>query len=98
MATVNIKFFRPHIVDGVTAVFGIDSATPETFTSSAASQVTTASVPDNVTLIRITATGGDVWVTFGESPTAVTQTGTLILQDLPEIFKLPQGYKVALIN
>jgi len=98
MATVSIKFFRPHIIDGATVVYGIDSATPEVFTSSGTSQVTTSGVPDKESLVRIVSVSGNVWVTFGETPTAVTNSGTLILEDLPEVFKLPQGYKIAIIN
>ena len=98
MAIVNIKFFRPVIVGGVTAVLGVDTKPPESFTSSGTSQVTTSAAPGEDTYVRIAVTGGDVWITTGVSPTAITMTGTLILDGLPEVFKLQQGHKVALIN
>ena len=98
MAIVNIKFFRPVIVGGVTAVFGIDTVAPESFTSSGTSQITTSGAPGDDTFVRIAVTGGNVWITTGLTPTAVTMTGTLILEGIPEVFKLERGHKVALIN
>ena len=98
MATVNIKFFRAHIIPGVTAVYGIDTVEPESFTSSAVSQVTTASATDNDTYARVVSYGGNVWIKIGDNPTAVSEEGTLILDELPEIFKLRDGDKIALID
>lgn len=98
MATVNFKFFRAEIVGGVTAVFGVDAAPPETKTSSGTSQSTTFAAQNDETFVRIVSSGGNVWVTFGESPTAVSGTGTLILDEYPDIFKLRKGDKIAVID
>lgn len=99
MATVNIKFFRAAILNGGNgAAIGADLATPEVFTSSSSSQSTTASAPDNNTYVRIVSTGGDVWITRGENPTAVTNSGDLIVNSVPEYFKLEAGHKIALID
>ena len=101
MATVNIKWFRPTILGAATAVYGIDIYPPETFTSSASSQVTTNAAPntgEGVVLVRVVAVGGDIWMTIGKTPTAVTQTGTLLLDGIPEVFKLEKGDKIAIIN
>lgn len=98
MATVNIKFFRAEIIGGVTAVFGIDSSTPETFTSSGTSQATTYGAANDDILARIVSVGGDVWVTINDTPVAVTGQGTLILDGWPEVFKLRKNDKIAIIN
>lgn len=98
MATVNVKFFRPAVIAGVDAAIGQDVQTPEVFTSSGTSQATSSSAPDKNTYVRIASTGGNVWITFAAAPTAVTNAGTLILDGIPEVFKLEAGQKVALIN
>ena len=98
MATVNIKWFSPSVLSGATAVYGKDIYPPETFTSSASSQATTNAAPDGVVLVRVVSYGGNVWLTIGKNPTAVTNTGTLILDGLPEVFKLEKGDKLAIIN
>lgn len=98
MATVNIKFFRPAILQSHGVAIGADVATPEVKTSSASSQSTTASAPDSNTYIRITSTGGNVWITTGLAPTAVTNTGTLVLDGVEYFTKLETGHKVALID
>jgi hypothetical protein len=98
MATVNIKFFRPAVIPGAGAAMGQDVATAEVFTSSGTTQPTTASAPDNNTYVRIASSGGNVYVAFGTAPTAVTGEGTLILDGVPEYFKLEAGHKVALID
>lgn len=98
MAKVNIKIFRPKIIGGVTAIYGPDAVDPEGFTSSGTSQVTTGAAPDGQCLVRITSSGGDVWITMGESPVAVALEGTLIIDGIPEVFEIQEGHKVALID
>lgn len=98
MATVNVKFFRPHTIPGTVAVYGKDIIPPETYTSSASSQ-STSEAPDKLTYARVTAIGGDVWIAIGQAPlTAVTQQGTLILEGIPEVFKLEEGEVIAIID
>ena len=98
MSNVNIKFFRPHVIPGVTAVYGIDAIDPETIVSSGTSQVTTSGAPDHNVFCRVASSGGDVWISIGASPTAVSGEGTLILDGIPEIFKLESGDKIAVID
>jgi hypothetical protein len=98
MATVNVKFFKPAIVKDSGVAMGPDIATPEVFTSSGTSQASTATSADGNTYIRVVSTGGNVWLAFDASPTAVTGAGTLIVDGVPEFFKLEAGHKVALID
>jgi hypothetical protein len=98
MATVNVKFFRPHTLAGTVAVYGQDIIPPETYTSSATSQSTSAA-PDKDTYVRVTAIGGDVWIAIGKAPlTAVTEQGTLILEGIPEVFKIEKNEVLAIID
>lgn len=98
MATVNVKWFTPSVLAGATVVYGKDIFTPETFTSNASSQSTTNAAPDGVVLVRVVSYGGNVWLTIGSNPTAVSGQGTLLLDGLPEVFKLDKGDKLAIIN
>lgn len=97
MATVNVKFFRWDQPNGGDLVMGIDASTPETFTSSGSSQATTFAAKDDVTYVRIVSTH-HVYVSFGATPVAVSGQGTYLVPDVAEYFKLPKGYKVAIIN
>jgi hypothetical protein len=98
MSTVNVKFFRPAIIhQNTAAVMGADIQAAEVLTSSGTSAVTTGSAPDGKTYIRVVATG-NVWVAFGTAPVAVSGAGTLVIANIPEVFKLEQGHKVAVID
>jgi hypothetical protein len=99
MATVNIKFFRPDLLGEAVATYSENSTVVnEVITSSGTSQETTGSATNGNTHIRVVATGGNVWLTFGEDPTAVTATGHLLIEGIPEVFAVPAGYKVAVID
>lgn len=97
MATVNIMYFRPAIIKDSAAAIGAQIATPEVFTSSGTSQSTTAT-SDGKAVARVVASGGNIWIAIGTAPTAVTNTGILILDGVPEYFRLEAGQKIALIN
>jgi len=98
MATVNVTYFRPSILQGATAVYSVNSdATNEVITSSATSQATTATATGK-NYARVVTTGGNVWLAFGTSPTAVTNTGRLLVDGVPEVYYLDDGWKVAVIN
>ena len=98
MATVNVNFFRPALIQETTAVMGVSDNVNEVFTSSGTSQATTATATVDRNYVRVVASGGNVYLAFAASPTAVTGTGHLLIDGIPEIFFLENGFKVALIN
>lgn len=99
MATVNVNFFRPAIVeDAYSAVMGVSDNLNYVFTSSGSSQATAAGASLDRNYVRVVATGGNVWLAFGLNPTAVTSTGHLLIAGIPEVFYVENGFKVALID
>ena len=98
MATVNVNFFRPAVIQETTAVIGVSDNVNEVFTSSGTSQATTATATADRNYVRVVASGGNVFLAFGTSPTAVTATGHLLIDGVPEVFFLENGFKVALID
>ena len=98
MATVNVTYFKPAVLQGATAVYSVNSdATNEVITSSATSQSTTATATGK-NYVRVVTTGGNVWLAFGTNPTAVTNTGRLLVDGVPEVYYLDDAWKVAVIN
>ena len=98
MATVNIKFFKPALLQGAAALMSTNSSTiDETLTSSPVSQSTTNSAT-GTNYARVVASGGNVWLKFGTNPTAVTGTGHLLIEGIPEFFYVENGFKVAVVD
>lgn len=98
MATVGITYFRAYPVEESTAVIEVSDMVSEVKTSSASSQATTATATLGRNYVRVSASGGNIYVAFGTSPTAVTGTGFLILDGTSEVFHLLDDYKVAIID
>lgn len=98
MATVNVNYFRPAIVKDAAAVMGVSDNVNQVITSSGVSQSTTGTATLDRNYVRVVATGGNVYLAFGVSPTAVTATGHLLIAGIPETFYLEDGHKVAIID
>lgn len=78
MATVNIAFVRPHILNGAVVAASGDVES-ESITSSGTSQATDIAADNQKVLARIAVSGGSVWVTFAAAPTAATEWRNAIL-------------------
>jgi len=98
MATVSITYFRASIVRGGASVIDGSDYVAEVITSSASSQSTTATATLNRNFIRVTPSGGNIYIAIGTSPTAVTGSGIMVVDGTTEVFNLPVGYKIAIIN
>lgn len=98
MATVNIKFFRPAVIQGATAVMSTNASTIDETISSTSSSQSTTNTSSGVNYVRVVSTGGNVWLKFGTSPTAVTGAGHLLIDGIPEFFYVEDGFKVAVVN
>jgi hypothetical protein len=98
MATVNTMYFKPSTIEGAAAVIDPVDAVTQTITSSASTQSTTGTATVGRNFVRVAASGGNVYLAFGTSPTAVTATGFLLLDGTSEVFHLADGWKVALID
>lgn len=98
MATVGVTFFRTSIIEESAACIEAQDMVSQVFTSSASSQATTATATASRNFVRVGASGGNVYLAFGTAPTAVTATGYLLLAGTSEVFHLPDGYKVAIID
>ena len=73
------------------------SAQNENITSSGTSQATTLTA-GNGDFIMVVETDTDVWVTAGDSPTAVVGTGRLCQAGTARYFSVQQGWSAAVIN
>ena len=98
MATVNVNYFRPAIVKDAAAVMGVSDNLNYVLTSSGSSQATALGATLDRNYVRVVATGGNVYLAFGTSPTAVTAAGHLLIAGIPETFYLEDGQKVAIID
>jgi hypothetical protein len=98
MATVNITYFKPAVIQETAAIIDPVDAVPQSITSSGTSQSTTGTATAGRNYVKVSSSGGDVYLAFGTNPTAVTAVGFVILSGSSEIFHLQDGWKVAVIN
>jgi hypothetical protein len=97
MATVNVSFVRPHILNGAVVAASGD-AESEAITSSGTSQATTIAADNQKVVARIAVSGGAVWVKFGSAPTAASADKFLVPDGAVEYFSVFTGDKVAVID
>lgn len=95
MARVNISYFNVKYLAGESGVIDTSTLTYEEITSSATSQATTTT--SQGTLCRI-STDGNIKVVFGNNPTATATSGFLMQQGSSDLFWLPLGTKVAVVD
>jgi hypothetical protein len=97
MATVNVSFVRPHILNGAVVAASGDVES-ESITSSGSSQATDIAADNQKVVARIAVSGGAVWVTFASAPTAAAETTFLLPDGVVEYFSVNTGDKVAVID
>lgn len=101
MATISVVFSE---VSGGSAGGGarpVSDGIPlsaEYIASTGSSKQSVNSSPSPTCYCTITATGGGVWVKFGENPTAAAGSDWLVLNGQTRDFKVGKGTKVAVID
>lgn len=70
----------------------------ETITSSAASQATTGTAPDDFSFWEITTKDGAVWVRFAANPTAAAGNDFLVPAGSTRWYEAVRGHKAAVID
>ena len=97
MATVGVTFFRASTIEESAACIEAQDMVSQVITSSGTSQASTATATASRNYVRI-GTSANVYLAFGTAPTAVTATGYLLLAGTSEVFRVPDGWKVAVID
>jgi hypothetical protein len=97
MATVGITIGMA--VDGFMPAHAAVPAVSEAITSSGTSQTTTGAVTHSREAIKVTASGGAVWVAVGSAPTAAAGNDHLVPDGATlDLVHLLPGWKVAVID
>lgn len=96
MATVSLSFERT--MQGIAPVEAAYPDASQNITSGGTTTASTITAGNNMTAI-VTVSGGDVWVTFGASPTATVGGGKLIVDGTTRSFgNITPGHKMAVID
>lgn len=94
MATVHVTFFGA-TVNGSASFYAPSPRVAQTITSSGTSQASTITALTGE-VGAVTASGGDVWVNVGESPTAASGSGYLVpAGSRLELYPMVQGHAIA---
>lgn len=96
MATLNVAFLKADNLFG-TALGRAEEGQYETLTTSGTTGATTIEA-DTENVVRLAASGGDMYIAFGATPEAAVGEGILLLDGNVEYFTVATGSKVAAID
>lgn len=97
MATVNVAFCKVSDFNG-TAVANSENIIGESITTSGSSQQSVGSGTASHRVVRVSVTGGNIWISIGASPTAAAGNEILLIDGSTEYYAVNIGDKVAVIN
>ena len=97
MATVNVAFCKVSDFDG-TAVASSENIIGESITTSGSSQQSVGAGTVSHRVVRVSVTGGNIWVNIGPNPTAAVGNEILLIDSNTEYYAINVGDKVAVIN